>query len=121
MIKYLNTTQFGNLPVRISYYALKMFKATTGKDFMLGKESTLEMVDFEPLLFYSLEKGHQMANRPFTYMKNGVETKFDLNMIADVLDEVLFEFIALIPEFFPKGKKKNEPQTDEEKKEIPMQ
>lgn len=120
MIKYLNTTSFGNLPLRVSYYALKMFKVETGKDFMLSKtdSSALEMADFETLLFYSLEKGHKMMNRSFSFTRDGKEIPFTKEIMEDVLDEVLFDFINIIPEFFPKGK--NEPQTDVEKKEIPM-
>ena len=109
MIKLLNTQSFGQLPVRLSYYALKMFQAETGRSFMFGNSDELKFEDFEILLFYSVEKGCKANGRPFTHVgTNGQEVPFTRDDMVDVLDECLMDFISMIPEFFPKKKTENE-------------
>ena len=93
MIKYLETSQ-GKLPVRISYYALKKFQEETGTSFLKGGNtglSDLSFGDMELLLFYSLEKGYKFEGTPMPYTKDQME---------DLMDEVFFDFMKLIPEFF---------------------
>jgi hypothetical protein len=94
MIKHLTLENGEKLPVRIAYSALKKFKEETGKSLM--SEDALKDIfsgDVEVLLYYSLQKGFKVEGRPFEYKKEDME---------DILDEVLFDFIKLIPLFFPK-------------------
>lgn len=96
MIKYLKTESFGNLPVRISYYAMKKYQADTGKSLMNQFQSGFtDMMsgELEYLLFYALKKGYQVEKRQF---------EFTMQDMEDILDETFFDFIKLIPEFFPK-------------------
>lgn len=77
------------LPVKLGYYALKMLQKENGA----SMESIQEDFSlYEPLLYYSLEKGHKIAKKEFTLTKDDME---------DVLEECFFEFIGLIPNFFP--------------------
>ena len=78
-------------PVRISYFALKMLKAESG----LSLENIAGQDDFsayETLLFYSLMQGAKITGEPFEFKREDMEM---------VMDEVFFDFIKLIPLFFP--------------------
>lgn len=82
-------------PVRVGYRALKNLKANHGKDLeSFGKEED-NMETYEPLLFYALESGAKAEGKPF---------KFKMVEMEDVLDECFFEFIGLLPKFFPKSR-----------------
>jgi hypothetical protein len=66
---------------------------------MLQKENNASMdaiqEDFslyEPLLYYSLEKGHKIQNKEFNMTMEDME---------EVLEDCFFEFVGLIPNFFP--------------------
>lgn len=102
MIKHLKVKE-ENLPIRISYFALKKFQEETGKSLM-GGEGLQDMFtgELEVLLFYGLQSGHKMEGKVFSYKKEQME---------DILDMCLFEFIKLIPEFFPKDDAPKEPET----------
>ncbi len=82
------------LPVRTSYYALKMFKEETGRTLeeAYASKEGLTFEDYECLLYYSLKKGANEADQPFTIEKDQVE---------DIMDKVFFEFVTMIPDFFP--------------------
>jgi len=88
MVKYL-TINGKQVPVRISYYALKKVKETLGRDVSNMKADDYEL--FEHLLLYSLQKGAQIEK---------VECSFTLENIEEAMDEVYFDFVKLIPEFF---------------------
>lgn len=109
MIKYLKTEEFGDLPVRIGYSALKRYKEKTDKSLM-DKDGLDNMMsgDLEYLLFYSLQSG-------FRATKQKMELEF--SDMEFVLDECMFDFVKMIPAFFPKDdSKKKEDKTIEEKK-----
>lgn len=81
-------------PIRVGYRALKRLKAEHGKDLeSLGQEDDA-FETYEPLLFYAMESGAKATGVPF---------KFVLTDMEDVLDECFFEFISLVPKFFPKS------------------
>ncbi len=91
-IKY----QGKDYPIRISYYALKMLQIKTGKS--ITDPSKVEYDAYEDLLFYSLKKGHEKAEVPFTLKRAEME---------DFMDEVFFDFVKMIPEFFNMDEKPN--------------
>ena len=87
------TYQRKRLPVKMGYYALKMMQKEHG--------ASMEQVQgdiglYEPLLFYSLEQGHKITKKEFA---------FKMEDMPDVLEDCFFEFVALIPKFFPDAEK----------------
>ena len=76
-------------PVTLGYYALKMLQKEHGA-YMEAIQGDISL--YEPLLFYSLEKGHELAKKELTLVKKDM---------PDVLEECFFEFVGLIPSFFP--------------------
>lgn len=103
MIKYLETTK-GKLPVRISYFALKKYQEKTGKSAISSDGALSNMLsgDLEYLLYFALKKGHQSVEEDF---------KLEMKDMEDLMDEVFFDFIKLIPEFFPKNQPKQGEKT----------
>ena len=97
MIKYLKY-QGKDYPVRVSYYALKMTQAKTGKS--ISDASSIPYDAYEDLLFYSLKKGHEKAEIPFELKRGEME---------DFMDEVFFKFVKMIPEFFKEETDEPEP------------
>jgi hypothetical protein len=77
------------LPVKLGYYALKMLQKEKGASMEQIQE---DIALYEPLLFYSLERGHKIQKKELTLTMEDME---------DVLEECFFEFIGLIPNFFP--------------------
>lgn len=77
-------------PFKVGYYALKMLKQDTGKSLESLGQDDLEV--YESLLFHSLKQGHTLENKEFKFTKEDME---------QVLDECFFEFVELIPTFFP--------------------
>jgi len=93
MVKFLKYKN-EDIPIRVSYYALKMLKEKMGKSL-----TTLADDDFEAweiLLFYGLESGYRAMDKPFPY------TPADS---VDIADELFFEFMAVLPQFFPQLEK----------------
>ncbi len=92
MIKYI-TYKKQELPVRISFYALKMVKEETDKSLLSGKEiendELLEVL--EPLLFYGLKAGHEAEDKDFNIEREKVDF---------ILDANLGKFVKMLPEFF---------------------
>ena len=84
-IKYKNK----KLPVKLGYYALKRLQEEHGAS-MEDMQGDISL--YEPMLFYSLEKGHQLEKKEFT---------FKLEDMEGVLEEGFFQFVGLIPSFFP--------------------
>jgi len=81
-------------PIKLGYYVLKMLKAETGKNFEEIGAQDFEI--YETLLFYSLKQGAKVQEVDFTFTKDDME---------QILDECFFEFVELIPKFFPDAKK----------------
>lgn len=102
MVKYLEVNK-EKLPIRISYSALKKFQEETGKSLM-GGEGLKDIFtgELEVLLFYGLQSGFKIEQKVFPFKKDQME---------DILDVTLFEFIKLIPEFFPKDDAPKKPET----------
>lgn len=96
MIRYI-TYKKTKLPVRISYFALKMLKAETSKPLTELKDDDYEA--YETLLYYALMQGHKKAEKEFTIKREEIE---------DIMDECFFEFIALVPVFFSQNKPEEE-------------
>jgi hypothetical protein len=89
-IKYKNE----DIPVRVSYYALKMLKEKVNKSI-----STLNEEDFEAwetLLYYSIVSGYRAIDKECPYKPEDSE---------NIADEVFFEFMKVIPAFFPTTEK----------------
>jgi|AntRauTorckE6833_2_1112554.scaffolds.fasta_scaffold26451_2 hypothetical protein len=108
MIKYLKTESFGELPIRIAYSALKRFQEKTGKSLM--DEGALQNIyggEIEDLLFYAIESGCKAEKKTFELKQDQME---------EVLDECLFDFIKLIPAFFPKQEESAMPKASRPQK-----
>ena len=73
----------------MGYYALKMLQKDHGAS-MDAIQDNIAL--YEPLLFYSLEQGHKIQKKEFT---------LTMDDMVDVLEECFFEFVGLIPKFFP--------------------
>jgi hypothetical protein len=114
MIKYLKYKE-KDIPVRVSYYALKRVKEKKGKSLVNTGEDDFEAQEL--LLLYSLKKGCEEEGIEFkyTFVPNKedsedtgmrVEIKFmDFDTtIEDIMDDVFFDFVKIVPDFFPKDK-----------------
>jgi hypothetical protein len=77
------------IPVSVGYYALKRYKMDTGKEFTELESDDLETL--EVLFWYALEAG---------YKQEGKENPFKREDAELILDAVLMEFVARIPDFF---------------------
>lgn len=94
MIEYLNIKGEKH-PIRVSYLVLKNLKKETGK--------TLETIDngdvelYEPILFYALQSGAAAENK---------QMPFTREQMPEILDECMFDFLELIPLFFPQNRGK---------------
>jgi len=103
MIKLLTYTEPGSitlknldgnkikLPIRVSYYALKMLKEELGRSLTKDDDGT-DYAAYECLLYWSLKKGHEKLypTIPFPFTREQSE---------DLMDEVYFEFMKIVPEF----------------------
>jgi len=94
IIKY----QKKEYPVSVGYYALKHTSrelTTDGKeDLSMDAILSGNLETYEPLLWYSLVAGHKKEEKELTLQREDVEI---------MLDDVLWDFLAIIPKFFPKG------------------
>jgi hypothetical protein len=84
-LKYNNE----KLPVKVGYYALKMMQKEHGAN-IEAVEGDLSL--YEPLLFYALKQGHKLENKELTYK---------MEDMVDILDDCFFDFVKMLPEFFP--------------------
>ena len=89
MVEHI-TYQGERLPVKLGYYALKMLQQEHGVNLNETTEGPLEL--YEPMIYYALKQGFKAEKKEFT---------FEMDDMVDILDDCLFEFIALIPKFFP--------------------
>ena len=77
------------LPVKLGYYSLMMLQKEHGVA-MEQLEGDLSL--YQPLLFYALKQGHKATGKEFT---------FKMEDMGDILDDCFFEFVGVIPKFFP--------------------
>lgn len=99
-------------PVKIGYYTIKMLKAETGKEIEDVFAEGVDLVIFETLLFYALKQGCKYTGVPFEWVTGedgDAPIPFTKDMMEDVLDDCFFEFVELIPAFFPSLLKKAPP------------
>jgi hypothetical protein len=91
-------------PVRVSYYAIKRTKLELQKKYP-EKDDIISMTDImsgdielmEPMLFYGLEAA---------YKAEGKDVPFERADAELLLDGCFFEFLELLPKFFPQNVKK---------------
>ena len=77
------------IPVKLGYYTLKRLQEEHG----ISMESAQDnFAVYEPMLFYALTQGYRVEKK---------EMPFTMEDMADILDDCMFDFIALIPKFFP--------------------
>ncbi|OQY11125.1 MAG: hypothetical protein B6I31_05495 [Desulfobacteraceae bacterium 4572_19] len=93
MVEFV-TIQGKQYPVRVSYSVLKNVKASTGKSIDMDSSQDYEL--YESILFFALKSGAKAQ---------GIEFNWKIEQMEEVLDECFFEFINLIPLFFPKNLK----------------
>lgn len=92
MVEFI-TYQKKKYPIKIGYYVLKMLKVETKKNLEdIGGDIEI----YETLLFYALKQGAKIEGVDFNFTKEDME---------QVLDECFFDFVELIPKFFPDAKK----------------
>ncbi len=91
MVKYISY-KGKQLPIRISYAVLKAMKEVEKVSITTMKDD--DYSTYEKLLFHALRKGHEVESMEFKFKKEDME---------DILDETFFEFVKIIPEFFPKA------------------
>jgi hypothetical protein len=94
MVEYI-TYKGKKFPIRVSYYVLKHLKEETGKGLEAIDDQDFEV--YEAILFYALIAGNQYEN-------GKMESPIKRDEMEMVLDECFFDFIALIPKFFPNTK-----------------
>ena len=86
-VEYI-TYQGEKLPVKLGYYTLKMMQSE--HKINISEANELEL--YEPMLFYALKQGHKVEHKQF---------KYKMTDMVDILDDCFFEFVDLIPKFFP--------------------
>jgi hypothetical protein len=96
-----------DLPIRVSYYALKMLKAECNKPISQLKEDDYDA--YEALLYYALKQGFKKVEKEFTIKREEME---------DVMDECFFEFIKIIPSFFTVLTGEPKPETPVAAKQV---
>ncbi len=79
------------IPLRISHLALKMVKEETGRSISSMTDDDYE--SYEILFFYAIQSGYNARKETNPISREEA---------SNILDEVFFEFLNLIPEFFTK-------------------
>ncbi len=112
MVEYINY-EGRELPVRISYYVLKMFKKEKGVSISDLSQKDTDVEVYESLLYYGLVSGHKADKIP-------LPKEVCPENMEDILDECFMEFMALMPKFFPdeEGKKKKAPMNRAQKRNL---
>lgn len=88
-LKYQNE----EIPIKLSFYALKHFQAETKKDILqLSENEDLSLEQYELLFYLAYEAGCRALN---------IEKKYERKDMEFILDDCYMDFIAVIPEFFP--------------------
>ena len=110
-VEYINYKE-QKYPVRLSYRVFKGLKSDIGNDVDLTKMGQLDPQLLETMLWYGLVSGHKFAGKELSFKKEDME---------DVLDECMFEFLKLIPVFFPKAKVGNAlPELEKEEEQSQL-
>lgn len=95
MVQYINF-QGKKYPIRISYYAMKMFQKDSGIQVeSLTSESDIE--HYETLLYHALVAGAKVE---------GTEMNLEMEDMQWMLDESFMEFVNSMEYFFPEQSKK---------------
>jgi hypothetical protein len=79
------------LPIRINYYALKHTQEDLNREFDLKTPAGWDFEVLECLLFYGLQRGHEVEGAPFEFKKEDMEK---------VMDVCFNEFLDIIPKSF---------------------
>ena len=77
-------------PIQLGYQAYK--KLQKKHRIQIDDISSVKWENYEPALFYALEMGARA---------DGVEFTFKLDEMEEVLNECLWDFVAMMPKFFP--------------------
>ncbi len=98
MIEFL-TIKKRKYPIAVSYYALKHtsaeIEATKGAKLSMEDIVGGDLVYLEPLLYYSLVAGARKEEQELDIKREDIEF---------ILDDVLWQFLEIIPKFFPQQK-----------------
>lgn len=92
-VEYI-TIKGESLPIQLGYEAFK--KLQKKHKIQIEDISSLNWENYEPALFYALEMGHAAEHET-----DGVKFELKLADMPKILNECLWEFVALIPTFFP--------------------
>lgn len=96
------------LPIRISYYALKMTKEETGRSLSKAQDEDYEL--YEVLAYHALVSGARATKQ---------ECQIKREEVVDFMDECFQSFLKLVPEFFPATEETKPPASPEaEKAEV---
>lgn len=82
------------VPVQLGYEAFK--KLQKKHKIAIEDVSSLNWENYEQALFYALEMGHAAEHET-----DGVKFEYKLTDMPKILNECLWEFIAIMPSFFP--------------------
>lgn len=90
MVKHIKYKE-EKLPIRLSYSVIKRLQE---EDSEIDLENLVggKVSNYEPLLFYSLKSGFKAEDKEF---------KFDMKDMEDILDECFWDFVEVVPTFFP--------------------
>lgn len=91
MVKHI-TFKGEKLPIRLSYLVFKGLRKDLG-EISLDKLETMDSDVMETMLWHGLRSGYKSEEK---------ENPFKREQMEDILDECMFEFIEIIPLFFPK-------------------
>jgi hypothetical protein len=101
MIEYV-TYKGEKIPLRISYYVLKMYKEETGQSVF---ETENNQSSWEIILKYAVEAGYKAIDKPLPEEYNNPDPKTWVWMLDECYPEFLEKaqkfFLALIPQMLP--------------------
>lgn len=81
------------IPIRISYIVLKKTQTKTKKLLTQATETDFDL--YEELLWQAYEEGSKAVDE---------KKKYERKELDSLMDSCYYEFVATIPEFFPKQK-----------------
>jgi len=82
------------VPIQLGYEAFK--KLQKKHKIQIEDISSLNWENYEPALFYALEMGHNAEHET-----DDIKFPYKLTDMPKLLNECLWEFIAIMPSFFP--------------------
>jgi len=82
------------VPIQMGYQAFK--KLQKKHKIQIEDVSSLNWENYEPALFYALEQGHAAEHED-----DGEKFPYKMTDMEKILNECLWEFVALMPSFFP--------------------